>query len=72
MIGAPDLLSITDYLQPDSITMDVEAVKVLLEVQDKTFKTAFDLVVEQLELRNYVGPHQKPGIPPTRSEGLTD
>lgn len=31
--------------------MDIEAVKVLLQAQDKTFKTAIDVVVEQLKSR---------------------
>ncbi|KAK3863122.1 hypothetical protein Pcinc_031064 [Petrolisthes cinctipes] len=31
--------------------MDLEAVKVLLAAQDKTFKTALDIIVEQLKSR---------------------
>ena len=31
--------------------MDIEAVKVLLEAQDRALKTALDVVVEQLESR---------------------
>lgn len=31
--------------------MDIEAVKVLLETQERTFKTAIDIVVEQLQAR---------------------
>lgn len=47
----PTLAVFKCFVRPIVLIMDLQAVKVLLEAQDKTFKTAIDIVVEQLKSR---------------------